>query len=85
MRVVNTDALSYARKSPEKCLHEAKRGKKKMYLEACPQQRRHLSPFVASVDGLLGGGGDGYPEKDSQSPGHQVAAALLKDVWIRQE
>ena len=39
MRVVNTDALSYARKSPEKCLHEAKRGKKKMYLEACLQQR----------------------------------------------
>ena len=30
-----------------------------------------------------GGGGDGYPEKDSQSPGHQVAAALIKDVWIR--
>ena len=29
-------------------------GKKKMHLEACLQQRRHLSPFVASVDGLLG-------------------------------
>ena len=25
-----------------------------MYLEACLQQRRHFSPFVASVDGLLG-------------------------------
>ena len=24
-----------------------------------------------------GGGGDDYPEKDSQSPGHQVEAALL--------
>ena len=24
-----------------------------MYLEACIQQRRHLSPFLASVDGLL--------------------------------
>ena len=32
-----------------------------------------------------GGGGDGYPEMDSQSPGHQVEAVLLKDVWIRQE
>ena len=31
------------------------------------------------------GGGDGYPEKDSQSPGHQVETVLLKDVWIRQE
>ena len=25
-----------------------------MYMEACLQQRRHLSPFFASVDGLLG-------------------------------
>ena len=30
------------------------KGKKKMYLEACLQQRRHFSTFVASVDGLLG-------------------------------
>ena len=54
MRVVNTDALTYQSKAPEKCLHEAERGKKMMYLEACLQQRRHFSPFVASVDGLLG-------------------------------
>ena len=39
MRVVNTDALSYLKKAPEKCLHEAEKGKKKMYLEACLQQR----------------------------------------------
>ena len=34
MRVVNTDAKSYWEKSPERCLDEAERGKKKMYLEA---------------------------------------------------
>ena len=54
MRVVNTDALAYLTKAQEKCLHEAEKGKKKIYLEACLQQRRHFSPFVASVDGLLG-------------------------------
>ena len=54
MRVVNTDALLYLKKAPEKCLHEAEKGKKKMYLEACLQQRQHFSPFVASVDRLLG-------------------------------
>ena len=54
MRVVNTDALTYQLKAPEKCLHKSEKGKKKMYLEAYLQQRRHLSPFVASVDGLLG-------------------------------
>ena len=54
MRVVSTDALTYQSKAPEKCLHEAEKGKKKMYLEACLQQRRHFYPFVDSVDGLLG-------------------------------
>ena len=54
MRVVNTDTLTHRTKDPEKCPHEAERGKKKMYLEACLQQRRHLSLFVASADGMLG-------------------------------
>ena len=54
MRVMNTDDLKHRTKDPEKCVHEAERGKNKMYLEACLQQRRHLSPFVASVHGLLG-------------------------------
>ena len=53
MRVVNTDALTQQKKDPEKCLHEAERGKRKMYLEACLQQRPHFSPFVVSEDGLL--------------------------------
>ena len=34
MRVVNTDAKSYWEKSPERCLEEAEKSKKKMYLEA---------------------------------------------------
>ena len=38
----------------KKYLQEAERAKKRMYLEACLQQRRHFSPFVDSVDGLLG-------------------------------
>ena len=54
MRVVNTDANSYWEKSPERCLEEANKSKKKMYMEACLQQRQHFLPFVASVDGLLG-------------------------------
>ena len=54
MRFVNTDALLYVRKTPEKCLHKAEKGTKKMFLEACLQQRRHFSPFVDLMDGLLG-------------------------------
>ena len=52
--VVNNNAKSRSGKSPEKYLYEAERGKKQMYLEACIQQRRHFSPFVALVDGMLG-------------------------------
>ena len=51
---VNTDAKSHMTKDPEKCLQEAEMWKKRMYLEAYLQQRRHFSLFVASVDGLLG-------------------------------
>ena len=54
MHVVNTDALTYLKKAPEKCLHEAEKGKKNMSLEACLQQRWHFYPFVDLVDGLLG-------------------------------
>ena len=54
MRVRNTDSKYHSTKTPEKYPQEAERGKKKMYLEDCLQQRRHLSPFVASVDGLMG-------------------------------
>ena len=54
MHVLNTDTLTYLSKAPEKCLHEAEKEKKKMYLEACLQKHWHFYPFVASVDGLLG-------------------------------
>ena len=54
MRFVNTDAKSQSGKALEKCLQEAEMGKKQMYLEACLKKRRHFSPFIASVHGLLG-------------------------------
>ena len=53
MRVINTDAKIHAVKTLEKCLQEAERGKKLVYLEACLQQFRYFSPFVASVDGIV--------------------------------
>ena len=54
MRVVNTGAKSHSGKTPENCLQDKERGKKQMYLEACLQQRRYFSPFLVSVDVLLG-------------------------------
>ena len=54
MRVVNTDNNSYWENSPEKFLEEAEKSKKKMYLELWILQCRKFSPFIFSVDGLLG-------------------------------
>ena len=54
IRVVNTDDNSHSGKPQDKFLQEAERAKKQMYLEACLQQLRHFSLFVALVDGLLG-------------------------------
>ena len=52
--VVNIYAKSHLTNTPEKCLQDAEWVNKKMYLEACLQQRRNFSTFVASVNGLLG-------------------------------
>ena len=46
-------ASTHRANNPERCLHKAERGEKRMYLEACLQQRRHFSPFVASLYVLL--------------------------------
>ena len=54
MRVVNNDAVSYQFQTPEKCLDTAEREKKKKYLHTCLNERWNLTPFVDSVDGLLG-------------------------------
>ena len=54
MSVVNTDTKSHSAKTPEKCLQKVEWDRNKIYLEARLQQLRHFSPFVSSVDGMLG-------------------------------
>jgi hypothetical protein len=54
VRVVDTDAKSYNSWAPKKVLKLAEKVKKNKYLENCLQQRYAFTPFVISVDGLLG-------------------------------
>jgi len=54
IRVANTDAKSYRSKAPPQVLASHESSKKKRYLQPCLAQRRHFTPFVVSVDGLLG-------------------------------
>ena len=61
------------------------KGEEKDVSGGLPPAALALLPLCCLGGRADGVGGDGYPEKDSQSPGHQVEAVLLKDVWIRQE
>jgi hypothetical protein len=54
VRITDVDAKSQRSKDPLKVLEAYEREKKLKYLEACLEQRRHFSPFMASTDGLLG-------------------------------
>jgi hypothetical protein len=54
VRITDVDAKSNRSKDSDKVLAAHEREKKKKHLGACLEQRRHFSPFVASVDGLLG-------------------------------
>jgi hypothetical protein len=54
VRITDTDAKSYASRDPKKILHSQEKEKKKKYLDRCLLQRRAFTPFVVSVDGLIG-------------------------------
>ena len=61
------------------------KGEEKDVSGGLPPEALALLPHCRLGGRAAGGGGDGYPEKYSQSPGYQVEVVLLKDVWIRQE
>ena len=50
IRIVNLDAGSYLRMTPEKALAKAEKEKKDLYLQACLDPRRNFNPMVYSVD-----------------------------------
>jgi hypothetical protein len=50
---MDVDAKFNRSEDPDKVLAAHEREKKKKYLGACLEQRRHFSPFVVSTDGLL--------------------------------
>ena len=71
-RVTNLDAPSHSYRKQEAVLLSHERDKKKNYLQACQDQRRHCSAFVVSCDGVLGNEAKVqlYPEKLCQEIGN---------------
>ena len=47
--VMNTDAVSYQSKTPEKCLDTAECKKNRKYISTFLNESRRFTPFVASV------------------------------------
>ena len=54
VRVVDTDAPSHAHRTVSAVLATAEREKKRKYAEAAEARRASFSPFVLSVDGVMG-------------------------------
>ena len=54
IQAVDMDAPSYVKRTVEAALQTAEQEKKKKYLEAVQTRRATFSPFVVSVDGVLG-------------------------------
>ena len=53
VRITDTDLKSQRHLDVEKVLAKHEREKKSQYLQPCLQQRRHFTPFICSVDGIL--------------------------------
>ena len=54
VKITDVNQPSYINRFPKKVLETAENSKKSKYLEDCLEQRRDFTPFIASVDGLLG-------------------------------
>jgi hypothetical protein len=54
IRVVDTDAKSYVARPVQNVLLSAETQKKRKYQDACEHRRATFTPFVTSVDGVLG-------------------------------
>ena len=52
--IVNLNAGSYLRMTPEKALAKAEKDKKDLYLQACLECRSNFTPLFYSVDGIPG-------------------------------
>ena len=54
IQIVNLDAGSYLRMTPEKALAKAEKEKKDFYLQACLERRRTFTPMLYYAEGIPG-------------------------------
>ena len=54
VKVMNLDSKTHRTTDPLATLARGEASKKKKHLQACMKQRRHFTPFIVSIDGLVG-------------------------------
>ena len=54
VRLTDTDQSTYLTKSPSEVLEQHEKEKKTKYAKKCLDQQRTFTPFVVTVDGMLG-------------------------------
>ena len=54
IQIVNLDAGSYLRMTPEKAPAKADKENKDLYLQSCLERRRNFTPMVYSADRIPG-------------------------------
>ena len=54
IRIVNLNAGSYLRMTPQKALAKVEMEKKDLYLQACLERKRTFTSMVYSADGIPG-------------------------------
>ena len=74
VRIVDTDAPTYRSRDPAKVLASHEKQKKGKYLGACLKRRRHFTPLVFLVNGLMGAGATAACKR---------LASLLSSKWGR--
>jgi hypothetical protein len=85
-RVTDTDAKTYKDKEPRKVLESAEKLKKRKYSQPCADQRQQFTPFVVSVDGVLGKEAKLAIKELSQisAKSKESRKVLFPILWIRQ-
>ena len=68
IRIVNLEAGSYLRMTPEKALLKAEKENRYLYLQACLERRSTFTPMVYSTDGI--------PRAEALAAQNRLAALL---------
>lgn len=74
VRICDVNQPSYLVRKPSSIIKSSENDKKRKYLDACLEQRRHFTPFVVSCEGLFGKEADFFMKR---------LAKKLADKWKR--